>query len=203
MPWISAFSWASLIAHLVKNLPAMWETWVWSLGWEEPQEKGKATHSSILAWRVPWAVLSIGLQCSLLSLCFLTEKPGGPQSIGLKRVRHNCGDFASTHMQRTVTTLGRCFRNADPEITRHAGSVCCWGCLVANSCLTLLSLQPPWTIASQAPRSVRFPRPEYSGWLPFLSPEGLPDSAIEPTSSAWRADFLPLCHLGTPLTLGN
>ena len=42
------------MAQLVKNLPTMWETWVRSLGWEDPLEKGKATHSSILAWRIPW-----------------------------------------------------------------------------------------------------------------------------------------------------
>ena len=51
--------WASLVAQMVKNLPAMWEIWVWSLGQEDPLEKGMATHSSILAWRIPW-----------------TEKPG-------------------------------------------------------------------------------------------------------------------------------
>ena len=45
---------ASLVAQLVKNLPAMRDTWVRSLGWEYPLEKGKATHSSILAWRIPW-----------------------------------------------------------------------------------------------------------------------------------------------------
>ena len=45
------YSWASLVAELVKNLPAMWEIWVRSLGWEDPLEKGKATHSNILAWR--------------------------------------------------------------------------------------------------------------------------------------------------------
>jgi len=50
------YSWASLMAQLVKNLPAMWETWVQSLGWEDPLKKGKATHSSILAWRIPWTV---------------------------------------------------------------------------------------------------------------------------------------------------
>ena len=50
------YSWASLVAQLVKNPPAMWETWVQSLGWEEPLEKGKATHSSMLAWRIPWTV---------------------------------------------------------------------------------------------------------------------------------------------------
>ena len=50
------YSWASLVAQLVKNLPAMRETWVQSLVWEDPLEKGKATHSSILAWRIPWTV---------------------------------------------------------------------------------------------------------------------------------------------------
>ena len=45
---------AALVAQLVKNLPAMQETWVSSLVWEDPLEKGKATHSSILAWRIPW-----------------------------------------------------------------------------------------------------------------------------------------------------
>ena len=48
------YSWASLVAQLVKNLPVMQETWVQSLGWEYPMKKGKATHSSILAGRIPW-----------------------------------------------------------------------------------------------------------------------------------------------------
>ena len=65
------YTWASLVAQLVKNPPALWETQVQSLGWEDPLEKGKATHSSILAWRIPW-----------------TEEPGGLQSMGLQRVRH-------------------------------------------------------------------------------------------------------------------
>ena len=47
---------ASLVAHLVKSLPTMQETWVRSLGWEDPLEKGKATHSTILPWRIPWTV---------------------------------------------------------------------------------------------------------------------------------------------------
>ena len=49
-----AFALASLIAQLVENLPAMWETWVQSRGWEESLKKGKATHSSIMVWRTPW-----------------------------------------------------------------------------------------------------------------------------------------------------
>ena len=48
------YSWASLLAQLVKNPPAVWETWVRSLGWENPLEKAMATHSSILAWRILW-----------------------------------------------------------------------------------------------------------------------------------------------------
>ena len=50
------YSWASLVAQLVKNPPARQETWVQSLGWEDPLEKGNPTHSSILAWRIPWTV---------------------------------------------------------------------------------------------------------------------------------------------------
>ena len=56
------YSWASLVAQPVKNLPAMQETCVQSLGWEDPLEKGKAAHSSILAWRIPWTVWSMWLQ---------------------------------------------------------------------------------------------------------------------------------------------
>ena len=60
------YSWASLVVQLVKNLPAMWETWVQSLGWENPLEEGMTTHSSILAWRIPmdrgaWQVVVHGV----------------------------------------------------------------------------------------------------------------------------------------------
>ena len=64
--------WASLVAQLVKNLPAIWKTWLRSLGWEDPLEEGMATHSIILAWRIPW-----------------TEEPGRLQSTGLQRVGHD------------------------------------------------------------------------------------------------------------------
>ena len=56
------FSWASLVAQLVKNLPTMQYTWVQSLGWEDPLEKEMVTHSSILSWRIPWTVESMGSQ---------------------------------------------------------------------------------------------------------------------------------------------
>ena len=57
---------------MVKNLLGMWEAWVRSLGWEEPLEEEMGTHSSILAWEIPW-----------------TEEPGGLESMGLQRVRHD------------------------------------------------------------------------------------------------------------------
>ena len=57
----------SLVAQLVKNLPAMQETWVLSLGWEDPVEKGKATHSTILAWRIPWTVHGVAKSQTQLS----------------------------------------------------------------------------------------------------------------------------------------
>ena len=79
---------ASLVAQMVKNLPAMLETWVQSLGWEDPMEKGMATHSSILAWRIPW-----------------TEEPGGLQAMGSQRVRHNWGTFTSLHSPQETNTL--------------------------------------------------------------------------------------------------
>ena len=63
---------SSLVAQMVKNLPAMQETQVQSLGWEDPLEKGMTTHSSILAWRIP-----------------KTEEPGGLESMGWQRVRHD------------------------------------------------------------------------------------------------------------------
>ena len=59
--------WASLLSQAVKYLPAMWDTWVQSLGQEDPIQKGMTTHSSILAWSIPW-----------------TEAPDGLQSMGLQ-----------------------------------------------------------------------------------------------------------------------
>ena len=54
------YSWASLVAQRVKNLPAVQETWVLSLGWEDPLEEGMATHSSILTWSIPWQRSLVG-----------------------------------------------------------------------------------------------------------------------------------------------
>jgi len=69
---IFKYTQASLVAQMVKNLPAIQETWVRSLDWENLLEKGMATHSSILHWRIPW-----------------TEEPSGLHSVGWPRVKHN------------------------------------------------------------------------------------------------------------------
>ena len=69
---ISTTSEFALVAQRLKQLTAMWETWVRSLGWEDPLEKEMAAHSSILGWRIPWI-----------------EEPGGLQSTGSQRVGHD------------------------------------------------------------------------------------------------------------------
>ena len=79
-------SWASLVAQMVKNLPSMQETQVWSLGRKDPLEESMAIYSRILAWRIPW-----------------TEDPDGLQSKGSHRVRHNWSNLARMHM----SSLGR------------------------------------------------------------------------------------------------
>ena len=69
---MNLYEWTSLVAQTVKRLPITWETRVQSLGQEDLLEKEMATHSSILAWKIPW-----------------TEEPGRLQSMGLQRVRHD------------------------------------------------------------------------------------------------------------------
>ena len=81
MGYLLQYSWASLVAQMVRNLPAMWETGVRSLGWKDPLEKGMATHSSILAWEIPW-----------------TKEPGGLQFTGLQK-RYN---LATNNTNKTL-----------------------------------------------------------------------------------------------------
>ena len=78
-----------LVTQMVKNLPAVQETQVWSLSWEDPLEKGMATHSSILAWRIPW-----------------TENPGRLQSMGSQRIGHDWATNTHTHYYTYYNYLG-------------------------------------------------------------------------------------------------
>ena len=107
---------ASLVAQMVKNPPAIWETWVWSLGWEDPLEKGTAPHSSILAWRVP-----------------MNRRAGGRQSIGSQRVGHDWVTF-------TLWLLSY-FEYHQWEIVKNYFLSCCLFCLTYIILLLSLGLQ--------------------------------------------------------------
>ena len=136
------------MAQPVKNLPAIWETWVLSLGWEDLLEKGMATHSSILAWRIPWTV----------------------QSMGSQRVRHD--------------RVGFTFIFTPYQTIKLIPAKLC-----VLSCVRLFVT--PWTVALQAPLSMRLPRQEYWSGQSFPSPGDRPNSGIKPGSPRLQADSLP------------
>ena len=100
--------WTFLVAQMVNNLPAMQETWVRSLGQEDPLEKGMATHFSILAWRNPW-----------------TEEPDGLQSMGLQRVGHawTTNTFSTKVEFSSVQSLGRVQLFATPLTAARQASL--------------------------------------------------------------------------------
>ena len=114
------YSWVSLVVQLVKNPCTMWETWVWSLGWEDPLKKGTVTLSSILTWRIPWTVSYMGSQREgynwvtfsssiLTGKIPRTEEPGGLQSQDSKEGTTewlNSNNKASRHRTRTGLITG-------------------------------------------------------------------------------------------------
>ena len=103
---------ASLVGQRLMHLPAMWETWVQSLGREDPLEKEMATHSSILAWRIPWM-----------------EEPGGLQSTGSQRVRHDWATSLSISTPQTflLSPISSDFPSPRPSDWRFS-----WACLVLS-----------------------------------------------------------------------
>ena len=88
--WCAFLVLASLVAQIVKNLPAMRDTGIQSLGWKDPLGKGMATHSSILAWRIPW-----------------TEEPGGLPSMGSQRVGHDWATNTHIHIPNRLLAPGK------------------------------------------------------------------------------------------------
>ena len=177
----------------------MWETWVRSLGQEDPLEQEMATHSSTLAWKIPWM-----------------EEPGRLQSMGSQRVRHNWATslslfqflFTFCHKNGVICLSevsnispgnfdsSLCFiqprilhddnKQGDDILPWHTPfpiwnlSIVPWSEVKSLSCVQLFAT--PWTVAYQAPQSMGFSRQEYWSGLPFPSPGDLPDPGIKPRS---------------------
>ena len=165
---------------MVKNPPAMQETWVWSPGCEDPLEKEMATHSSIVAWKIPW-----------------TEEPGGLQSVGSQRpgqdreTQHKvCSilEHISVCAAAAAKALQSCPTLCDPidgsppgspvPGILQAGTLECaaisfsnaWKWKVKVKSLSRVQLlATPWTAAYQAPLSMRFSRQEYWSGVPLPS----------------------------------
>ena len=196
-PWGHEELWASLVAQRLKPLPAMWETWVQSLGREDPLEKEMATHSSTLAWRIPW-----------------TEEPGGLQSTGLQSGTQ-LSDFTFTSLvslprvQIPMPFLS--YNNQNYPIVKypvegkkiplrenqHARSghlrmsifsqcYCCH--LVARLCLTLcdrMGYSPPGSSVC------RISQARILEWVAISFSGDLPNPGIKPWSPTLQADSLP------------
>ena len=162
----------SLVTQMVNNLPEMWETWVQSLGWEDTLQKGIATHSSILAWRIPW-----------------TEEPGELQSMGFQRVGHDWAPNTFTfniHIYTHTYLIHKC--------------TYIYVCLVPQLCLTLCNPMAHWALLSMGfPRQeycsgLPFPSPG------DLSDPGIQSASLVSPASAGGFS-LPLAPPGMYLYL--
>ena len=157
-----------------------------------------ATHSSILAWEIPWTEEPGGLRaCN--SVCLQCGRPGFDPWVGKIPWRRKWqptpvllpGKFHGPRSlvgyspwgHKQLDTPERLHFLSVPGASNNTGYV--YGCLVAKLCLTVT----PWTIAPQAPLSMGFPRPEYWNGLPFPSPGGLLYPGIEPASPALAGGF--------------
>ena len=148
----------SLIAQLVKNLPAMQETWVRSLGWEDPQEKGMATHSSILAWRIAWTIVH-----------------------GVAKSRTGLSGFHFHFTVFPVEATPLCFQGSGSQKQQvsHARSVCSgclgWGCKLSTTSQGVSATGVPvhfdlcWLQTAEDGRPGRTP-PPLPGACPCISP---------------------------------
>ena len=129
-----SYKWASLVAQRLKCLPLMRETWVGSLGQEDPLEKEMATHSSILAWRIPW-----------------TEEPGGLQSMGSQRVGHDWATSLSTltFLQVKKGTVIEQYATVCGAGTWNPGLSASWICVLSTT-LPLLHMTLAWLASTLA-----------------------------------------------------
>ena len=161
---------ASLVTEAVKNLPARQESWVWSLGWEKDMEKAMATHSSTLAWNIPW-----------------TEEPGRLQSMGSLKVGH---DWVTSLSLFTFMDWKRKWQPTPvflPGESQETGSLV--GCRLRGrreSDTTEATWQQQqqlfaiqWTVACEAPLSMEFTRQQYCSGLLCPAPGCPSDPGIK------------------------
>ena len=137
---------------MVKNLPALQEKRVWPLSQKDPLEEGTTTHSSILAWRIPWA-----------------EDPSGLQSIGSQRVRHDWSNWACTHTHGTKKVFNYktdLWAGAEMVAVIYPVIYPC-ACMVSNFSRAWL-LVTLWTVGRQAPLSMGLSKHEYWSGLSCL-----------------------------------
>ena len=191
-PFLS-FPSASLVAQSVKNPPAVWETWIRSLCWEDPLEKGKATHSSILAWRIPWIYSPWG--CKELDT---TEQLS--LSLFLSLIWVWASKIINGRSSHKGDSFQNCIRTLVSELLwegwpRNGGGVMaghfflswsfkwsfylfiflvlpvyCYQPITLHPHAHMLSHVTPWTAATQAPLSMDFSRQEYWSGSPFPPP---------------------------------
>ena len=175
--------WASLVAQMVKNPPAMWETWVWSLGWKDPLEEGMAAHSSILAWKIPtdrgaWWAMVHGVAERDMTEWYHSTAPG-----------HGTDTWGHTQRwgwnhSRAPGAVHLRQRNWNLSTQLHS----------QYAKTPWLAWYEKWKWKS--PSHVRL-MPEYWSGYPFLSPGDLPNPGIKPRSPALQQILYKLSHKGS------
>ena len=177
------------MAQTVKRLPTMQEAQVRYLGQEDPLEKEMATHSSTLAWKIPWM-----------------KEPGSPwgckESHTTERLHFH---FHLLHVNLTQTSQnnsmgrGKLLKLLPPLHGLNQPAGCSpHMCMCVQSLSHVRLFATLWTVAHRAPLSMGSPRQEYWSGLPFPSPGDLPDPGIKPGSPPLQADSLPSESPGKP-----
>ena len=143
---------------VVKNLPAKQEMWIWFLGQEDALEKEMATHSSILAWEIPW-----------------TEEPGGLQSMGSQKSQIHW-------LKNNNLSINRTNLCESPSEDPQQSVMSAQELLLLSRFSHVWLCATPWTVGHQAPLSMGFSRQGYWSGVPSPPPGDLPDPGIEPAS---------------------
>ena len=170
--------WTFQVPQLVKNRPEMQETWVWSLGREDPLEDGMAIHSSLLSWRIPWTERSLA-----------GYSPWGHKESDTTEWLNQ----QSRHIHWVMRWRGMT-ENTNCILCHHLSILVKWSCSVVSDSFRLCGLQPPRLLCP-------WDSPGKNTWVGchFLLQGDLPNSGIEPGSPTLQADALPCEPPGKPI----